>query len=94
MGIEVTMGFFPLAFLLYLCAPVVEINNFPRPFTWGTHFIDLPPGRYIVSIYFPYLLSPRCGLNSCEVMLQPGMVRRVNFYMWPLIFIPGSISVN
>lgn len=93
-GVEVTMSFFPLAWLLYFCRPVVEINGYPNRLGWGTHFLDLPPGRFVVAIYFPYMFSARCGLNSCEIMLQPGMVRRISFYMWPLMFIPGSITVS
>jgi hypothetical protein len=81
-GIEVKMGFSPVAFLLYFRRPVVEINGYPNPLGWGTHFVDLPPGRYLVSIYYSSLFSSRYELKSYEVFLQPGMVRRVNYYAW------------
>ena len=93
-GIEVITGFFPLAFFLFLCSPVLEINGHAIPKGWGTQFYDLQPGRYRVTIYFAYMFRPQCGRAEVEVTIGPGEWRRVNYYMWPWMFAPGSISVT
>ena len=92
-GIETQLGFFPLAFLLLFCAPVVEINGIPHRLSWGTHFFDLPPGRYLVRVYFGYLWMPQCGANHRDVILEPGVIRQVRYFMWPWMFAPGEMSV-
>jgi hypothetical protein len=90
-GIEVTMSFFPLAWILYLCTPRIEVHGeiFVRP--WGTHFIPLDPGRYQVAIYFPYMFQNRCGENRIRIKLREGDVARIEFYMYPWMFMAGSI---
>jgi hypothetical protein len=93
-GIEVKLSFFPLAFLLLFCTPRVEINGQAHTCPWGTHFFALPPGAHRIAIYFPYITSSRCGENSVTVNLPENHVRRVNYFMWPWVFAPGSISVS
>ncbi|MDX1946241.1 MAG: hypothetical protein SFU86_12650 [Pirellulaceae bacterium] len=93
-GIEVTTGFFPLAFLLFMCSPVVVINGHPIQHGWRTAFYDLQPGQYQICIFFSYLGMSQCGRADVALALQPGEWRRVNFYMWPWMFAPGSISVS
>jgi hypothetical protein len=54
-GIEVQTGFFPLAFFLFFCTPVIEINGQKNSKSWGTHFFELQPSEYNVKIYFSYM---------------------------------------
>ena len=93
-GIEVATGFFPLAFFLFACTPVTVINGQPISNYWGTRFYDLPPGHYHITIYFSYVFMSQCGRADVAVTVNPGDIRRVSYYMWPLMFIPGSISVS
>jgi len=93
-GIRVTLRFFPLAFLLLFCTPVVVINGVTYRLSWGTHYFDLTPGQYHVKIFFPYLFLPECGANSVAFELHQGVVRTVSFYMWPWVFAKGSMSVT
>lgn len=93
-GVQLTLGFFPLAFLFFFCTPVAVFNGVAYQLGWGTHYVDLPPGRYMVKIYIPYLAWPECGANAITLELRPGEVRNVRFYMWPWVFAPGSISVT
>ena len=93
-GIEVHTGFLPLAFLLYLCTPRIEIDGTTYKQPWGTRFFPLPPGRHTVRIYFPYLFMPHCGDNRVTVSLDSGQVRWVNFHMPPLMFLKGSMKVQ
>ena len=91
-GVSVNLRFFPLAFLLYFCTPTVNINGVVQSCPWGNHYFELQPGVYQIRISFPYIFSSECGANSVEISLQYGEVRTVNYYMWPIIFLPGSIN--
>ena len=93
-GVEVHTGFFPLAFFLFFCTPVTEINGHPDRKYWGTKFYDLPPGQYHFTISFPYIFMAKCGRADAPITLRPGEVRRINYFMWPWMFAPGQISVT
>jgi hypothetical protein len=93
-GIQTTTKFFPLAFFLYAFSPTIEINGTKYPKKWGTDFFELAPGNYTVKIYFKYLFMDECGANSVMVTLKEGQVANVSWYMPPLIFLKGSMSVS
>jgi hypothetical protein len=93
-GVDVKAGFFPLAFFLFMCAPRIVIDGGePQLRSWGTHFFPLSPGRHTVKVYFKYLFSSECGANTREIDVTEGSVVRVTWYMWPLMFLSGSMKV-
>ncbi len=92
-GIEVKTAFFPLAFLLFMCTPRIEIDGREYKKYWGTHFFEVLPGRHQVTVFFPYLLARRCGENSITVNTEPGKVTRVKYYMPPWMLMKGLIKV-
>jgi hypothetical protein len=93
-GIEVRLSFFPLAWVFFFCTPRVAIDGREQPRKWGTHFFPASPGRHDVEIWIPYLFWTRCGYNSKTVEVTAGEATKVNFFMWPVVFLPGSISVS
>ena len=93
-GIQLTLRFFPLAFLLLFCTPVVVINGAAHRLAWGSHWFPLQPGHYNVKVFFPYLFWPECGANSVVIELHHGTVRTVDFFMWPWVFAKGTMSVT
>ncbi|MFT7642260.1 MAG: hypothetical protein ACI9G1_004017 [Pirellulaceae bacterium] len=93
-GIEVKLGFFPLAFFLFACTPRVEIDGVVHKKYWGTHFIPTSPGRHIVKIYVPYMFLSQCGANSIDVDVSEVSDSRVSFYMPPWIYAKGFLKVN
>ncbi len=93
-GLKVTTKFFPLAFLLFFCKPRIEIDGKPYPRSWGTHFFKLPPGRYKLRIYFPYVLMSECGLAKVRVTIHPGEVTQLTYEMPPWMFAGGSITIR
>jgi hypothetical protein len=93
-GINVKTSFFPLAWILLFCKPVIEINGHKIKKSWGTSFFDLQPGEYHVKIYFAYVFKPECGANSINVSLRPGEVRNISFYMPPWMFSKGSMKIS
>ena len=91
-GIEVKTGFFPLAFILFLCTPVIEINGQKNIKSWGTHYFELLPGDHIIKIYFPYLFKSECGANQINVSILEGQTRRIVYNMPPWMLAAGTIK--
>jgi len=91
-GVEVKVGFFPLAFLLFLCTPRIEIDETVHKRYWGTHFFELAPGRHTIKIYFRYLFMPQCGANSIDLVVTDRKACRVNYSMPPLMLAKGSLK--
>ncbi len=90
-NLEVTTGFFPLAFLFLFCTPVIEIDGHPQRLRWGTHRFGVAPGRHRVRVYVPYLFWPQCGANVIDVDVAAGRAAHVSWYMPPLVFLKGSM---
>ena len=91
-GIKIKTGFFPLAFILFLCTPVIEINGGKFKRHWGTYFFDLTPGDHIVKIYFHYWLKPECGVNQIKVSIAEGQTKRITYFMPPWMLAAGIIK--
>ena len=91
-GVEVKVGFFPLAFLFLVCTPMIEIDGEAHKKYWGTHFFELDPGKHTIRIYFRYLFMSQCGANSIDVVVKDGETCRIKYYMPPWIFAKGSIK--
>ena len=92
--LEIKLGFFPLAFFLFACTPVIEIDGEKNSKSWGKHYFELTPGQYKIKIYFPYAGMSECGANEVTIDIQEGIKRRVSYYMWPWMFAKGSINVT
>lgn len=93
-GVLVKPSFFPLAFLLFLCTPTIVIDGQVYKGGWNKdNFFPMMPGRHTIKIFFKYLYMKECGANSIIVDVMPGQVRRINYYMPPLMLAQGSINV-
>ena len=93
-GIELRAKFFPLAFLLYLFPPTVEVDGQAYPAKWGTQFLPMAPGGHTIAVFFKYIFLPRCNLATTQVTLAPGQVLVVNYKARWLVFLPGKIAVE
>jgi hypothetical protein len=92
--LEIKLGFFPLAFFLFLCTPVVEIDGEKSQKSWGSHDFKITPGQHKIKIYFPYMWMSECGANEVTIDIQEGLKRKVSYYMWPFVFAKGSIHIT
>ena len=71
--LDVKPGFMFLAFLLYLLKPRVSINGSePVRAQWGSNPYPVPPGRYQVEVWVPYLFFTYMGRNGIVVDVPPG----------------------
>jgi hypothetical protein len=93
-GIEVKTEFFPLAWILYFCTPVIEINGQKNSKSWGKHFFELLPGEYNVKVYFPYMGQKECGANQVKITLLEGQNRKISYNMPPWMFSKGTIKTD
>lgn len=91
--IEVKTGFFPLAFILFLCTPRIEIDGYVYKTKWGTQSYQVVPGQHKVTVYFGYLWMSRCGENTVYVNVAPGQALHVDYSMPPWMFAAGSMRV-
>jgi len=92
--ITLKLEFMPLAFMLFACTPIVTINGKQQSLAWGTYAFEFPPGKYKVTVFFRYMLADQCGRNDVEFELREGETKTVSYFMWPVMFLPGSISVS
>ncbi|MBI2804991.1 MAG: hypothetical protein HYX68_08420 [Planctomycetes bacterium] len=91
-GVEIKTEFFPLAFILFLFTPKIEIDDDVYSAQWGTRFFPLEPGKYTIRIYFPYIFMPRCGENRIKIRVREGEVARIKYYAPLIMFMPGTIN--
>ena len=93
-GLSITTRFPRPASHLHFCRPRVVIDGHVTKTRWGTKLFKLEPGTHSVEIYFRYLWMAKCGRNSLEVTVEDGQIRNVDFYMPPLIFLKGRMTLT
>jgi hypothetical protein len=92
-GIELRAKVFPLAFILYLFKPTIEIDGQAIPAKWGTQFIPVAPGTHSISVYFNYFFIKKCNRADTQITLAEGQVLQVTYKSRWLIFMKGLIDV-
>jgi hypothetical protein len=78
-AIALTLKYHPLAFLLTLFKPVVEVNGHPAANAWGRQVIPVPAGNYHVHVHIPYFLPPRMGPADLPVTVYPGQTVELEY---------------
>mgnify|MGYP001450001049 CR=1 FL=1 len=91
-GIEIELGFFPLAFFLFACTPRVDIDGTTHMQSWGTHVFAVAAGRHTVRVWFHYLFMSRCGENQIDVEVREGETLRLKYWMPPWMLAKGSLK--
>lgn len=92
--IEIQASHFVLAFLFAFFKPQASINGTqPFPVAWGTTPVPVPPGRYQVEVWVPYLFFSYMGKNGAVVDVPAGGAVRVSWRAPWLAFLQGKIQV-
>jgi hypothetical protein len=91
-GIYVELEYEPQAFFYSFCTPIIEIDGKPYRRRWGTHFLEVEPGKHTVRIFFKYFFWRECGANSIEVVINRGDIARIAYYKTSVAFAPGHID--
>jgi hypothetical protein len=87
--LEMKTSFFPLAFILLMCTPVITINGYPQARPWGTHYFDLAASQYQVNVHFPYMFMDRAGPAAMVIPIYAGHVTQVS-YEAPFFMMSGG----
>ena len=92
--IDIKASYFFLSFLLALFKPKASINGTaPFPIRWGETPVPVPPGRYQVEVFVPYLFLPTMGRNGVVVDVPEGGRIQVHWRAPLIVFTKGSVSV-
>lgn len=91
--LELTTGFFPLAFILHAVTPVLTLNGQAWRQAWGTSVYDLPVGEHHLQVHFPYLFQDQCGPASLMVPIYAGHLSRVKYEAPFFMFSNGTMQV-
>lgn len=94
-AIDLEFKFFPLAFLLLLFKPVVEVDGGqPTRMTWGQARIPVAPGRHQIVAYCPYLFFRRMGEAAIVLDVAPGQAVQATWTAPWLVFLSGKWASN
>lgn len=84
--LTVKTGFFPLAFLLYFCRPVIVLDGKEYPQRkWGKVDFEITKGEHSVGMYFRYVGIPRCGERTVSFSVEKDENVFVRFWMPPWV---------
>ncbi|MEV6350202.1 hypothetical protein [Actinoplanes sp. NPDC051851] len=90
--IAVTLRYSPIAFLLALFTPVLEIDGLPVPAVWGRVTTPVALGEHHVHVHVPYLLPPRIGVAETSVVALPGQTTELEYRAPLLAFMRGALG--
>lgn len=92
-AIAVTMRYAPLAFLLGVYTPVLEIDGQSVPATWGRVVTPVTLGQHHVHVHVPYLVPPRIGTAETTVVAVADRTVELEYRAPLLSFLPGNLGV-
>ncbi|BCY07510.1 hypothetical protein [Actinoplanes sp. L3-i22] len=90
--IAVTMRYAPLAFVLGLFTPVLEIDGKDVPAGWSRVTTPVAFGEHHVHVHIPYLLPSRIGAAETTVVALPGRTAELEYRAPMLAFLRGALG--
>ena len=94
-AIDIHLKFFPLAFILYLLKPRLEIDGSqPMTVSWGTGRFPVAPGQHQVRAYVPYLFFRFMGDATVVVDAGPGQAVLATWSAPWLACLPGKWKLS
>jgi hypothetical protein len=91
-AIAVTLKYAPLAFLLRLYTPVLEVDGQDVPATWGRVVTSVALGPHLVHVHVPYLMPARIGAADTTVVAPPGHTVELEYRAPLLSFMGGALG--
>ncbi|MEU4161525.1 hypothetical protein [Actinoplanes sp. NPDC026670] len=92
-AIAVTLRHSPLAFLLRLYVPVVEIDGQGVPAYWGRVVQSVALGEHHVHVHVPCLAPSRIGSADTTVVALPGHTVELEYRAPMLSFLRGALGL-
>ncbi|MBB2948729.1 hypothetical protein FB565_008512 [Actinoplanes lutulentus] len=91
--IAVTLRYAPLAFLLGMYTPVLEIDGQSVPASWGRVVTAVALGQHHVHVHVPYLMPNRIGTAETTVLAVSGRTVELEYRAPLLSFLRGNLGV-
>lgn len=93
--VNVEATFYPLIIDLFFFKPQIEIDGQIFKGAWWKqlHF-PVPAGKHTIRIFFLYFFRSKRGENSVTFTIREGEIYNIRYFMWPLMFMKGSISAK
>lgn len=91
-AVAVTLHHAPLAFLLRLRPPVLEIDGQRVPAHWGRVVQSVAIGEHHVHVHVPYPLPPRIGVAETTVLAVAGKTVELEYRAPLLSFLGGALG--
>ena len=88
-GIQITAKYYLLQWILWFIQPKVQINKKIHNIRWGTNYISLEEGEYLVEVYFNYFFGKAC-LGELNLALNEGETVKL-YYHTPLFIFSSAI---
>ncbi|MEV8504751.1 hypothetical protein AB0368_07975 [Actinoplanes sp. NPDC051475] len=91
-AIALTVKYHPLAFMLGLFKPQVEINGHPAANAWGRTVLPVVPGQHHVHVHVPYLIPSRIGVADLGIAVHPGQTVELEYRAPMIVFMGGALG--
>ncbi|WP_052721141.1 hypothetical protein [Actinoplanes sp. NBRC 101535] len=91
-SIAVTLRYAPIAFLLGMFPPVLEIDGHRVPASWGRVVQPVAFGSHRVHVHVPYLVPSRVGVAEATVAVPPGRTVELEYRAPLLSFLRGALG--
>jgi hypothetical protein len=94
-GIQVTAKFFPLAFVLYLWPPTVEVDGQETKGKWNSPIqVAAAPGKHHVKISYKYYWFLPGSPAEVDVDVPASGVVNISYKARWIFFLPGKVTVG
>jgi hypothetical protein len=91
-AIALTLKYNPIAFLMGLFKPKVEINGHQVQGAWNRMVLPVQPGNYHIHVHVPYLLPTRIGNADLSVTVHPGQTVELEYRAPMIAFMGGALG--
>ena len=91
-AVALTLKYHPLAFLLGLLKPIVQLDGHQAGNAWGRTVVPVPAGQHHVHVHVPYLLPPRVGVADLGVTVHPGQTVELEYRAPMVAFMRGALG--
>jgi hypothetical protein len=91
-AIALTLKYHPVAFLMGLFKPRVEINGHQIQGAWNRTVLPVQPGQYHVHVHVPYLIPSRIGVADLNVQVLPGQTVELEYRAPMIAFMAGAMG--
>ncbi|MDR7871329.1 MAG: zinc-ribbon domain-containing protein [Tissierellaceae bacterium] len=90
--INIKLSHFPLAIYFKFCNPQILVDDKLVDKGWGSHKIDIKPGKHNIKVYFKYLFMSQCGYSSIDIDIKSDETLKLKYTMPAIIVMKGKLK--